>query len=258
MKLIFPNWVCSNWWVISLCPYLDPWAFCCIPSPVPLRAGSDGLTLVGTWHPARVNHHSSKQKWTKIYTRQEGWRRWWAEFVAPSHNQAEQPVTQGEEEQMETNTNLNRKHIRNSKTIQWKGLVPPLLLQSQSAAEEGWVWAFCTYVSCGLCSSWAWAGRRNPKVLFAAAFEIFHNVHGVVSCRIPPFVYSLKSSKFLWIRICLENSIPTVPNLKILSAPLANKMFKHPDLEKQTEKEESVLNTAPINVLLLVSNSLAS
>lgn len=36
-------------WVISPCPFLHPWAFCCISSPLPAKEGSARGVLGGTW-----------------------------------------------------------------------------------------------------------------------------------------------------------------------------------------------------------------
>lgn len=110
----------------------------------------------------------------------------------------------------ETQTWTGKIHVTTKNTV--KKTDPSLLLQSQSAGEEGWVWAICTYVPCGLYSGWASARRRNPQVLYSAAFGSPLNVlNRKVSGKILPLVYSLESGKFLWIHMCLENGVPTVP-----------------------------------------------
>lgn len=54
MKLISHN---GNCWVISPCPYLDPWAFCCTSSLWPPEQGRDRVILVENWHlPGSVSH----------------------------------------------------------------------------------------------------------------------------------------------------------------------------------------------------------
>jgi len=43
---------------MSPCPYLDARAFHRIfLFPCPVEQGSDRAALVGTWHPARLNHN---------------------------------------------------------------------------------------------------------------------------------------------------------------------------------------------------------
>lgn len=55
----------GNWWVILHCPFLHPWAFCCISSPLPAKEGSDRVVWGGTWYPAGAIHHHGRDTWQK-------------------------------------------------------------------------------------------------------------------------------------------------------------------------------------------------
>lgn len=55
----------GNWWVISPYPFLHPWAFCCVSSPLPAKKGSDRGSLGGICYPAGATHHHGSDTWPK-------------------------------------------------------------------------------------------------------------------------------------------------------------------------------------------------
>lgn len=73
------------------------------------------------WLSSRLASRPNKQKWTKIYTCQERWRRRWAEFVAPSHAQPEQSCHTGEGRQMERQQHKLEQEKNKNKKYSTKG-----------------------------------------------------------------------------------------------------------------------------------------